>query len=58
MSVFMPVLRNEVEILVLRKKMEQWCRDFVMQMHKGSEIVSMGIELGDVKEVEMRERMA
>jgi hypothetical protein len=58
MSVFMPVLRQEAKVLVLRKKVEEWCRDFVMQMHKGSEIVGMGIELGDIKDDEMRERMA
>jgi hypothetical protein len=58
MSVFMPVLEGEAKVLVLRKKVEDWCRDFVLQMHKGSGIVGVGIEVGDVREVEMKERMA
>ena len=58
MSVFMPVVKCEGKILVLRRKMEGWCKDFVGQIHKGSGIVSVGIEVGDSAETEMRERMA
>ena len=58
MSVFTPVLKQEVKVLVVRKKLEEWCRDFVVQMHRGSGVVSVGIEIGDVKEVEMREKVA
>ena len=58
MSVFTPVLENEAKVLVVRKKLEEWCRDLVVQMHRGIGIVGVGIEIGDVKEVEMRERVA
>jgi len=58
MSVFTPVLKQDAKVLVVRTKMELWCRDFVLQMHKGSGISSIGVEVGDVKEAELRERVA
>lgn len=58
MSAFTPVLKQEAKVLVVRKKMEEWCRDFVVQMHRGSGIVGVGVEIGDVQEVELRERVA
>ena len=58
MSVFTPVLKQDAKVLVVRKKVEQWCRDFVLQMHKGSGVVSIGVEVGDVMEGELRDRVA
>lgn len=58
MSAFTPVLKHEAKVLVVRRKMEAWCRDFVVQMHRGSGIVGVGVEVGDVKEVELRGRVA
>lgn len=45
-------------MLVVRKKVEEWCRDLVVQMHRVSGIVGVGVAIGDVEEVELRERTA
>jgi len=58
MSVITPLLKQDAKALVVGKKVEQWCRDFVVQLHNGSGIVGVGVEVGDVKEVELRERVA
>lgn len=57
MSAFTPVLETGGKAFVVKKKVDEWCEDFLTQLHPRSGIVGVGIEIGDVKKKELDERV-